>query len=548
MNSSTRRVRVTAVLSAFLIGGVVSAPAGAQTPDNLSVQQFSPAPGGELNYMHVEGSHTLGHLRPSLGMSVNHAYQPLVLANDTTGEVIPLLQHQTQLDLVGAIGLGDQLQFGVALPVTVHQTAGDEPLRELNATAMGDVRLIPKLNLLNSGKGIQLAVASAVSLPTGDSEELQGEDGPTVEPRAILEYHFTERLRGGVNAGYRMRKTGDFRGLPLGNEVTYGAGMAYDVSPEFFTLVAESYGRAAADPDTRLNVDTLPLEATLGGRFKPSRGHSISIGTGPGVTEGYGSPTWRTYFAYALTDQGPADKDGDGIFDNEDRCPTEPEDRDGFEDLDGCPDVDNDRDGLWDNVDRCPDVAEDPDGWQDDDGCPDPDNDGDRIADVVDACPLKPEVYNGLDDADGCPDDLPRVVETDNVKVTGGKVVILQKVHFDVDKARIKDISWGILDEVAHVLVGNPHLTRVRVEGHTDSDGGADYNLNLSSNRAQAVKLYLVGRGVAAERLEAQGFGEGVPVVANDGRHNKAINRRVEFTIVQQAEAPEGAPAVEVTP
>jgi outer membrane protein OmpA-like peptidoglycan-associated protein len=413
---------------------------------------------------------------------------------------------------------------------------------------MGDVRLVPKLNLLNSGKGIQLAIASAVSLPTGDSQELQGEDGPTVEPRAILEFHFTDRLRGGVNAGYRMRKTGDYRGLPLGNEVTYGAGMAYDVSPERFTLIAESYGRAAADPDTRLAIDSVPLEATLGGRFKPGRGHSISVGTGPGVTEGYGSPTWRTYVAYAMTDIGPGDKDGDGISDNEDRCPTDPEDRDGFEDLDGCPDNDNDRDGLWDKVDRCPDNPEDPDSWEDDDGCPDPDNDSDRIADVVDSCPLKPEVYNGLEDGDGCPDDLPRVVETDNVKITEGKVVILQKIHFGMDKAAIKSISWEILDEVGEVLVSNPQLKRVRIEGHTDSVGGADYNLSLSTNRANAVRVYLVGRGVATERLEARGYGETVPVVANDGRHNKAINRRVEFTILEKAPAPVGAPAVQVQP
>ena len=544
MTRSTQRTRVATVVGIAL----ASATAHAQAPANLSVQQFSPAPGGELNYMHVEGSHTLGHLRPSLGMALNHAYQPLVLANDTTGEVINLLEHQTQIDLVGAIGLGDKVQLGVALPVTVHQTAGQDPLREVQATAMGDVRFIPKVNLLNSGKGVQLALAGAVSLPTGDSEELQGEDGPTVEPRAILEYHFTERLRGGLNAGYRVRKTGDYRGLPLGNEVTYGAGMAYDVTPERFTLVAETYGRAAADPDTRLAIDTLPLEATLGGRFSPARGHSISVGTGPGLSEGYGSPTWRTYIGYALTDIGPGDKDGDGIFDNEDRCPTDPEDRDGFEDLDGCPDNDNDRDGLWDNVDRCPDDPEDPDNWQDDDGCPDPDNDGDRIVDVVDACPMKPEVYNGFEDGDGCPDDVVKVVETDNVKVTAGKVVILQKVHFDVNKASIKAISWNILDEVAHVLVNNPQLTRVRIEGHTDSDGGEDYNLELSNNRSNAVRLYLIGRGVPAERLEAQGFGETVPVVANDGRHNKAINRRVEFTIVDQVAAQPGAPAVEVQP
>ncbi|HDH96258.1 MAG TPA: hypothetical protein ENF73_00855, partial [Proteobacteria bacterium] len=87
----------------------------------------------------------------------------------------------------------------------------------------------------------------------------------------------------------------------------------------------------------------------------------------------------------------PPDKDKDGVLDNADRCPDQPEDIDGFEDEDGCPDPDNDTDGIKDEFDRCPTDAEDKDGWQDEDGCPDPDNDGDGIPDVKDAAPTLPE-------------------------------------------------------------------------------------------------------------------------------------------------------------
>ncbi|MFT4704804.1 MAG: hypothetical protein ACI81R_002512, partial [Bradymonadia bacterium] len=97
------------------------------------------------------------------------------------------------------------------------------------------------------------------------------------------------------------------------------------------------------------------------------------------------------------------DLDGDGIPNDTDRCPEVPEDRDGWEDADGCPEPDNDSDGLLDAVDACPNRAEDFDGWEDEDGCPDVDNDGDGIFDSVDQCPLEPEDLDGDRDADGCP-------------------------------------------------------------------------------------------------------------------------------------------------
>jgi outer membrane protein OmpA-like peptidoglycan-associated protein len=98
------------------------------------------------------------------------------------------------------------------------------------------------------------------------------------------------------------------------------------------------------------------------------------------------------------------DRDRDGIPDYKDECPDAPEDYDGFEDEDGCPDPDNDGDGIPDHLDKCPDLAEDFDGFEDHDGCPDPDNDGDGIPDDEDECPDEPEDFDGYLDRDGCPD------------------------------------------------------------------------------------------------------------------------------------------------
>jgi OOP family OmpA-OmpF porin len=100
----------------------------------------------------------------------------------------------------------------------------------------------------------------------------------------------------------------------------------------------------------------------------------------------------------------PPDEDGDGVFAGDDKCPTEMEDQDGFDDEDGCPDPDNDLDGVKDEVDQCPAEAESKNGIDDEDGCPEPDGDGDGILGSQDKCPREAEDKDGVDDEDGCPD------------------------------------------------------------------------------------------------------------------------------------------------
>jgi outer membrane protein OmpA-like peptidoglycan-associated protein len=214
------------------------------------------------------------------------------------------------------------------------------------------------------------------------------------------------------------------------------------------------------------------------------------------------------------------DTDGDGICDDEDACPTEPEDKDGFQDSDGCPDPDNDQDGIPDVRDKCPNDPEDKDGFQDEDGCPDPDNDKDGILDVNDKCPNDPGPP-----PDGCPKKYQLVV------VTKTKIEIKQTIYFDFDKATIKPISFPLLNEVAQALKDNPQI-RVRIEGHTDSRGNDAYNMNLSQRRAESVKTYLVGQSVAADRMQPQGFGETQPIADNRTEQGRAQNRRVEFIIL----------------
>jgi outer membrane protein OmpA-like peptidoglycan-associated protein len=120
------------------------------------------------------------------------------------------------------------------------------------------------------------------------------------------------------------------------------------------------------------------------------------------------------------------------------------------------------------------------------------------------------------------------------VEISADKIVITEKIQFDFDAATIKPESHALLDEIANVIKANPRLRKISIEGHTDSDGVAAYNLKLSRERATSVQRYLTGHGVAAERLSSTGFGAEKPIANNDTLEGKEQNRRVEFLIVEQ--------------
>ena len=219
----------------------------------------------------------------------------------------------------------------------------------------------------------------------------------------------------------------------------------------------------------------------------------------------------------------PGDRDHDGILDNVDKCPDQPEDKDGFEDADGCPDPDNDKDGILDAVDKCPNDPEDKDGFEDADGCPDPDNDKDGVLDAADKCPNDP----GPPDNDGCPKKFEHIV------VTQEKIELKQKIFFDTNKTTIQPRSFSLLDEIASVLKSRPTMT-IRIEGHTDVRGTHAHNMQLSAGRAESVRQHLVGMGIDPSRMDSKGFGPDQPIETNKTAAGREKNRRVEFFITQQ--------------
>jgi OmpA-OmpF porin, OOP family len=272
------------------------------------------------------------------------------------------------------------------------------------------------------------------------------------------------------------------------------------------------------------------------------------------------------------------DKDGDGIPDNVDACPMQPEDKDGDRDTDGRPDWDNDKDGIEDCVDGCPLLptkgpdgheipppkcdmchetpesdAEDKDGFEDDDGCPEVDNDKDGLLDTVDACPNEagPPESKGCPDKDGdgiadkddkCPLE-PGVMQPDNPEKNGcpkeyklivikkDRIEIKQQVQFDTGKATIKPVSAKLLAEVGDAIKSS-NLEKVTIEGHTDDVGDDEYNMRLSQDRANSVRDWLIEKeGVKSSTLEAIGFGETRPIASNRTKSGRQQNRRSEFKV-----------------
>lgn len=276
---------------------------------------------------------------------------------------------------------------------------------------------------------------------------------------------------------------------------------------------------------------------------------------------------------------GRSDSDGDGVRDERDACPDTPE---GVEvDAAGCP-VDSDGDGVADHRDDCPAT---PAGARvDERGCA-VDGDGDGVADGIDECPATPAgarvdergcagdddedgVVNGVDecpatpagarvdergcvldgDGDGVPDgldDCPDTAPGTEVDEAGCPLEEAQRdleeegrfsveaVHFDFGSAELRASADSVLGEVGRALARNPDM-EIRIEGHTDSIGGASYNDSLSLRRARAVRDHLVQSfdEIVPDRFEVQGFGESRPVADNATEEGRRRNRRVEFVVI----------------
>jgi len=592
-----------------------AAPAMGQQPQDdrgFSTQNFQVAP-GYGSFLTVEGAQVPQGLAFRLGALFDYQHRPLLIrgcsrveggaCTEWSGDEVPLIEHHLMGEVYGAISFFRVFEAAVAVPAVLYQSGEDVVAPDGtvavespgSAAGLDDIRLHLKLDLLHTfgyeGDTVGLALVPVVSFPVGNaiaSDSFMGDSFLTFHPALAFGLDF-DRVRLGLNGGYLWRQDKEFYLAEVGPRITYGAATEIVIVGGLSGII-EVFGQNGISAD----VASSPLEGDGAIRYTWDSGVALTVGGGGGIIGGVGNPMFRV-FAGLVWAPPTADRDGDGILDDDDACPDDPEDKDTFEDEDGCPDPDNDEDTRPDVADRCPFEPEDLDGFEDEDGCPDLDNDGDGLMDVSDLCPNEPEDVDGDEDEDGCPEEdkdkdkdgilvpddaCPEVPEDkdgfededgcpdpDNdgdgildkadacplekevvngvddedgcpdealVEVREERIVIGDKINFKTNSDKIIGAkSFEILDAVAKVIESKPDI-RVRIEGHTDSRGKREYNLKLSKRRAASVKRYLVKKGIADDRLETEGFGPDKPIDTNTSAEGRAENRRVEFHILGQ--------------
>ena len=519
----------------------------------------------------LEGTSTgepAGSFRGALLFDYNWRILALKLGDEKLGDLLP---YRLDAHLLFAYQLHERLELAVDLPFTLLQGDNFNLLRDaldapdfpgaagVNRTTLGDIRLLPRIHLLDRETfPFGLSLVAEVRLPTGAAASFTGERGVLWAPRLAAEQRFTFlpipfRVLG--NVGVRIRPHAQYLNLLVDDELTLGAGAVAEL-PNMgrFTDVegvAEMHlGTPLVRPFNFDQADSLktPWEVLVGARAKVwgNWGLELNVGRGINLSSGYGREALRVMFALRY-DEKFLDSDGDGVPDVRDRCPTEAEDKDGFQDNDGCMDPDNDGDGIVDGEDGCPDEK----GPKERKGCPEKDSDGDGVTDEFDKCPDTPgpKDYDGCPDSDGdevpdneddcpdqfgppenngCPFDSPPYVfvESDRIRIKGN-------VLFETGSAIIQKRSYPLLDEVAAVLRKNPTLGPVLIEGHTDNRGSRALNMNLSAKRARSVLDYLVSKGIDRKRLNSEGFGFDRPISTNDTALGRAKNRRVDFRLIR---------------
>jgi OOP family OmpA-OmpF porin len=406
-------------LGSLLITG--NAVAQQEVDHGTSVQRFQAAP-GPRNYFTMRGARTDGEKVWSAGMMAHYALEPLTVRackseedceSDADADDVKVIENMVTGDVLGSFTIVPRVQLGLRIPVTWVKGVGitEDGYNEeegINAVGLGDAELEGKFRLYGDVKApFVIGAAVFATGPLGQAtakDKFIGDKHPTVGARAIFDGE-TQGFSFGGNLVGVYRKSVVIGSTNVGSEFRYALGAGYRVSP-VFRVMGEVFGTTRFTTKNGENT----MEGLAGLQIVPlGSAVQFTLGGGTGIVQGVGVPKVRAFLGVIYAAEGK-DTDDDGIEGAADQCPTEPEDTDGYEDTDGCPDNDNDLDSIPDKQDKCPSQSEDQDGFEDGDGCPEADNDKDGIADTGDRCPKEAETKNGYKDDDGCPDEA----DTDN--------------------------------------------------------------------------------------------------------------------------------------
>jgi outer membrane protein OmpA-like peptidoglycan-associated protein len=545
-------VRSSALLAAA--GLLVTADVHAEPTRNIELTVFDPTPTTVGSTFQVQTADVGKSGELVISTWLSYAANPLVLGTVQNDD--PVVRHRTGIVLGGAYAFGNRFEAGARIPFYVQSgepvvppTPGEPPtfgVTPASGAVLGDLAIHGKACLAGSPRW-QLGALLTLKLPTASDSEFAGTDMPSLRGVLLLSLAPSSQLTVLLNAGGIARKQVEFANIEQGSGATWGAALSYRAARAVF-LNVEAFGDLV--PGGQVDeMGQSSLQATIEGlagvRYHASRQLSLGLAAGRGLTSGIGAPDLRGMFTLSFTpnarplpplhttapeepiDPNTHDADFDRIVDADDKCPDDREDKDGFEDEDGCPDLDNDNDGVPDDKDKCGDAVEDRDGFDDSDGCPDPDNDRDGVADGDDQCPKEPEKINGVEDEDGCPDKGESLVIS-----APERLELLEAIVFD--GTAVSRSSANLLGQLAATLRARQDIVRLRVGVHVQPTKRKSRDQSLSDRRAAALRDWLVAHGVEADRIDPKGFGSTKPLVPANQKGAAAINDRVELIILER--------------
>lgn len=502
-------------MAATLATGAATASAQSRDPlPPLQLQRFRPAP-GPGDYLTMFGSPVQRHLDWHVGGFADYADNPLQIS--TLGAPFRrTVDNQVHLSLFGSIGFLDTFEVGLLAPIIFWQTSenlqpilpgGQTSSTDLNKVALADWRLTAKYKILDLAEfyPFGLAFVTALTIPVGNDDAFGSDGGVGAEALLAADYVLLRALRLGGNLGFRYRPgTRQLRDITIGNELTWGVATHLPFITRNTDVLVELNGAVSLADKTSgpqgISEGEVPVEISGALRYRIRRNITLTGGLGSGLTNGAGTPNYRAFIGlggqwvtggWLRTDYGSPNFRGA---------------------LRPC-----------DDRDYGPNVLLD--AW----GCPVPEREfagvpDDKTVDTMLNVPPQPVRP---------PEPEPEPQKPERVIVTERNIIITEQVHFATGKDTILEQSFPILLDIARVMQRNPQIELLRIEGHTDSVGREDKNLDLSIRRAASVRRFLIESGIDESRLESVGYGQSRPIADNKTKEGRAKNRRVEFTIMR---------------
>jgi outer membrane protein OmpA-like peptidoglycan-associated protein len=537
-------VRISCLAAALLLGGLLSSPAQAQAP-RFALSSFEPSLPGDRFFSVPDASvrldtlplgkrrgGPLGAWIAGASASLETTSGLLIARSAATGQERPAIRRRTlaHLDLLAA--RWRRIALDASIPLLLSQRDDPEALSLLGVNKstgiLGDLRLAARGVLLGTPQTpFSLALQGAVRLPTGKPEALQGDPQARPELRLVASGKSTH-LTYAASAGYGHRARLSTGEGELGPALLFGAAAGYTLPIRAgyqrlnaLQLSWEIFGNTLlprAPGGSLLASRGTPLETLLGLRlFEETPGHTymaLGLAMGSSLTHATGTPGFRALATVSFSageDEFPEDRDGDGIEDRMDACPERPGPASEEPTAHGCP--------------------------------PRPDLDGDGIPDDQDACVDQPGSRSSIRARHGCPPPRPPEPpppeppppEPPPPEPPREVLQIDEQILFEYRKATLAPGSERPLARVVELLAMHPEILEVTIEGHTDPSGEAGFNERLSLQRAEAVREWLVRRGVEGGRLKVAGFGSQRPVASNDTEEGRRKNRRVIFVVTRRA-------------